>query len=177
MANSHLKNNEMFFDAIMAAAKKAPKTHKDKGFGEFVDQLYKFAPSGDLKAYGPEDLCAMAESLFDFISERSKDTPKVRIYNPEKKKNGWDSEYTVIEIVNDDMPFLVDSITEEIKRHGLKIFGLLHPVSIVKRDTKGALQDISSAEKANDASNAESVIHMQVSYIGDAKKRSELEKD
>lgn len=180
MANSNLKNNaknnEMFLEAVMAATKKAPKALKDKGFAEFVEQFYKFAPIGDLKSYSSSDLESIAENLFNFASERHKGTPKIRVYNPDKKKNGWEGQYTVIEIVNDDMPFLVDSVTEEIKRHGLKIFGLLHPVIEIERDPKGALQETHSLEKAKNKTNAESIMHLQVSYMSESKNRDALEK-
>lgn len=177
MANSHLKNNQTFFETVINTAKKAPKAYKDKGFIGFVEQLYKFAPTSDLRAYSAEDLCALAEDIFKFAENRPKGAPKVRIYNPSKKENGWNSEYTAIEIVNDDMPFLVDSITEEIKKHGLKIFGLLHPVTAITRTAKGELKEIESLENSKDNENAESVIHMQVSHISSNKTRDALEKD
>jgi glutamate dehydrogenase len=45
-------------------------------------------------------------------------TPKLRVYNPRTEEHGWSSPHTVIEIVNDDMPFLVDSVTMEVNRQG-----------------------------------------------------------
>lgn len=177
MTNSHIKNNEMFFEAVISSAKKALKVEKDKGFVEFVEQLYKFAPSSDLKSYSPEDLCGLASNLFKFMSARRKGEAKIRIYNPESKANGWESQYTTIEIVNDDMPFLVDSITEETNRHGLKILGLLHPVLEVIRDEKGNLKEVRAGDGSKENGNAESIIHLQVSYIADAKKREKLEQD
>ena len=177
MANAHLKNNEMFFDAVIAQAKKAPKSDKDKGFVEFVEQLYKFAPANDLKSYSPESLCGLAENLFKFAGDRAKGTPKVRVYNTEKKDYGWESQYTTIEMINDDMPFIVDSITEEINRHGLKIFGLLHPVVSISRGNKGHVETVSSLEHTGQNTNAESIIHMQVSHISDSRQLEKLEKD
>ena len=40
--------------------------------------------------------------------------PKIRVFNPRTEEHGWSSPHTVIEMVNDDMPLLVDSITMEI---------------------------------------------------------------
>lgn len=177
MTNSHLKNNEIFFESIIAAAKKISKTDKDKGFVEFVEQLYKFAPTNDLRAYNQEELANLAQNIFAFMFERKKGTPLIRVYNPEKKTHGWQSQYTVIEMANHDMPFIVDSITEEINRHGLKIFCLLHPVVEIIRDPKGKLKAAHSLENARDNKNAESIIHLQVSYISDAKEREKLEQD
>ena len=51
---------------------------------------------------------------------------KLRVYNPKLEQNGWQSTHTVVEIVNDDMPFLVDSVGIEINRHGLNIHLVIH---------------------------------------------------
>jgi len=40
----------------------------------------------------------------------------VRAYNPTREQHGWQSTHTVVEIVNDDMPFLVDSVAMELNR-------------------------------------------------------------
>ena len=47
--------------------------------------------------------------------------PRVRVLNPTLAEHGWQSTHTVVEIVNDDMPFLVDSVTMEVNRHGLAL--------------------------------------------------------
>jgi len=177
MTNSNIKNNEIFFESVISAVRKMTKTDKDKGFVEFAQQLYKFAPATDLRSYSTDNLTSLARNLFDFAASRKKGEPLIRIYNPEQKKHNWESKYTVIEMVNDDMPFLVDSVTEEVSRHGLKIFGMLHPVVEITRGDKGALQSIQTLEHPHQNKDAESVIHLQVSYISEEKTRNQLEKD
>src|SRR3546814_19862732 len=44
-------------------------------------------------------------------------------------------------IINDDMPFLVDSTSQAVAAQGLAVHRILHPVVKVKRDAKGHLQD------------------------------------
>jgi glutamate dehydrogenase len=65
--------------------------------------------------------------------------PKVRIYNPSAEEHGWQSTHTVIEIVNDDMPFLVDSIIMEVNRQGLTLHLIIHPVMRIERDGNGEM--------------------------------------
>ncbi len=52
----------------------------------------------------------------------------MRVFNPRLDENGWESAHTVVEIVGDDMPFLVDSVTMEINRQGLTLHLIIHPV-------------------------------------------------
>ena len=52
---------------------------------------------------------------------------------------GWGCPHTVIQIVNDDMPFLVDSVTAALNSRGYGVRLLIHPVIGVKRDAKGKI--------------------------------------
>ena len=45
----------------------------------------------------------------------------------------------IVEIINNNMPFLVDSITACINSLGFSIHLLTHPVLLVKRDKKGVI--------------------------------------
>ena len=45
-------------------------------------------------------------------------------------------------LVNDDMPFLVDSISAQVAEFGLSIDRLVHPVLRVERDAQGKLEDL-----------------------------------
>src|SRR5262249_33911701 len=69
-----------------------------------------------------------ALSLWEFGEVREPGKPKIRLFNPTVEANGWTLEHTVIEIVNDDMPFLVDSVSAELNRLERTIHLLLHPV-------------------------------------------------
>ena len=48
----------------------------------------------------------------------------------------------VVDIVTDDMPYLVDSVTTELNRHEAEIQVLVHPLLRVGRDVTGALRGI-----------------------------------
>ena len=55
-------------------------------------------------------------------------TALVRVYNPTFEQHGWQSPHTAIDIVSDDMPFLVDSVSMELSRREAGIHVLVHPV-------------------------------------------------
>ena len=63
----------------------------------------------------------------------------MRVFNPTIDEHGWQSTHTIVEIVNDDMPFLVDSVTMEVNRHGLTLHLIIHPIVTVQRGTDGTL--------------------------------------
>jgi glutamate dehydrogenase len=76
-----------------------------------------------------------------------------------------------IGIVNDDMPFLVDSITNAIAARQLTIHRLLHPVVCVARDDKGELTE--ARPLCDDKSRRESMMYIELDRA-DARGRQEL---
>ncbi|MEQ1497468.1 MAG: NAD-glutamate dehydrogenase domain-containing protein [Novosphingobium sp.] len=75
-------------------------------------------------------------------------------------------------LINDDMPFLVDSIAATISAHGLTIDRLLHPVIAVRRDGEGRLLEVLDAHAAGE--KRESVIYLETDRA-DARLRRSLE--
>jgi glutamate dehydrogenase len=104
----------------------------------------------------------------------------LRVYNPNLEQHGWHSDHTVVEIVNDDMPFLVDSVTMELNRLGLALHSAIHPVFRVWRSGKGAhagdIERIGQghAEAGDGNSELESFIHFEVDRCGDGERLEEV---
>ena len=83
------------------------------------------------------DLFGAVLSLWQFAHVRKPGEPKVRVFNPMVEEHGWQSPHTVVQIVNDDMPFLVDSMQMEVQRNGLTLHFIAHPIVTVRRDAQG----------------------------------------
>src|SRR3954451_14966577 len=94
----------------------------------FVRAYYKGAPAEDLRGREPVDLYGAAFSHWAFGRERADGAALVRVYNPTFEQHGWQSPHTAVDIVSDDMPFLVDSVSMELSRRELGIHVLVHPV-------------------------------------------------
>ncbi len=106
-------------------------------FLEFMTRFFAGVTPEDLLDRRPESLFALALSLWRFAATRATGTAKVQVFNPSMEETGWQDRHTVVEIVNDDMPFLVDSVTAELARQGREITMLVHPVMTVERDVAG----------------------------------------
>ena len=104
----------------------------------------------DLAERDPLDLYGAALAQLRSAELRQPGEVKLRVYNPKLEQHGWQSTHTVVEIVNDDMPFLVDSVGIELNRHGLNIHLVIHPVLTVRRDEAGRLVDLGTAEQVGD---------------------------
>ena len=138
---------------------------------EFIAQYYRRLDPDDLPNASPEDLYGAAMSHWQLLQKRKAGEARLRVINPSVPEHGWQSPHTVIEIVNDDMPFLVDSLTNEINRHGLTAHRVIHPVIEIQRDAKGAFKGIAADGKG---SLRESVIHAEVDRRSDAESIASL---
>jgi glutamate dehydrogenase len=143
----------------------ANKAARKRGGGaaaaRFVRQYYAQVPPNDIFATPEDDLLAAALSLWRYGQNRKGSGPKIRIFNPDAKKDGWSSPHTVIELVNDDMPFLVDSVTAELNRRNLTIHLVIHPVVAVRRKA-GKLQDLVARAEAGCEHKNESLMHLEI---------------
>src|SRR5439155_18888597 len=93
----------------------------------FVRRYYEHVAEDDLLERSVLDLYGAALAQWNLIQERRPSETKVHVYNPRFEEHGWASTHTVIEIVGDDMPFLVDSVGMELTRRGSAIHLFIHP--------------------------------------------------
>ena len=129
---------------------------------EFTRRYYSWVPREDLADRSPVDLYGAAVSHFGFGHQRAPGEAKVRVYNPRFDEHGWQSTHTVLEIVIDDMPFLVDSVRMEVNNRGYAVHMMLHPIINVRRDGEGRISEILPLEADDEDAVSESVIHVEV---------------
>ncbi|MGH8724106.1 MAG: NAD-glutamate dehydrogenase, partial [Burkholderiales bacterium] len=127
----------------------------------------------ELAARAAADLQGAAAAHLAFGKLFSSGKAAIRVCNPVREQHGWQSTHTVIEIVNDDMPFLVDSVTMEVNRQGLTLHLVIHPVLRVVRDAKGELVSVHKPAESSEG-RLESFIHLEVDRQTDPAKLAEL---
>lgn len=93
---------------------------------EFVRQFFGTVAMDDLLEWDIEDLYGAAINFWSLIQNRAPDETKIRIYNPDYERHSWQTTHTVVEVICDDMPFLVDSIRMVINRMGLSSHLIMH---------------------------------------------------
>src|SRR5437763_9292309 len=135
---------------------------------KFIRRYFALVAPDDIIYTSFETLLGAALSLWQFGEIRHVGAAKVRLFNPTAEANGWGLEHTVIEIVNDDMPFLVDSVSAEVTRLGRNIHLLLHPVVRVRRDAGSKRVELESTQDAQLDAIVESYMHVEIDQESDA---------
>lgn len=129
---------------------------------KFIRQYYEWAAPEDLDEHSPLDLYGAAVAHWKFASRRRPGETRVRVYNPRFEDDGWQCAHTVVEIVADDMPFLVDSVRMEVNRQGFSVHLILHPIMRVLRDEEGRLLEILGPAERREDAIPESIMHVEV---------------
>lgn len=135
----------------------------------FASLLFSNISNGGLDVYPAGCLAELAISTYNLFDVREHNA--VRLYAYEYESPAV-SPFTVIEIVNDDMPFIVSSVLAELNARGLNIRFIAHPVMWVQRDGESHVTDIYT-ERAGRNVHPESVLHIHVEQMG-ADARNEL---
>ncbi len=147
------------------------------GLADFAAELYQQGAAEDLVAYSADELAAFARATFQDFRSHPRGTSRISVTNPSFKTKGrMAGEVTVIELVNDNMPFLVDSVMAELHDSKLTVHLVLHPIYNVERGAQGELVSFSGHKGgAAREDHQESVIHIHVSRIVNEEARAGLE--
>ena len=124
-------NKAAKIDAVVALIDARSQKGERGSLVTFARSYFERVDPEDIAARSVEDLYGALLSHWQFARKRDSGTAKVRVFNPGAGEHGWASRHTVIEVVNDDMPFLVDSASMEINRQALTLHLIVHPIFAV----------------------------------------------
>ncbi|HWF99589.1 MAG TPA: NAD-glutamate dehydrogenase [Steroidobacteraceae bacterium] len=105
----------------------------------FLRAYFRGVGEEDLAERAPSALAGAARSHLQLGWRRAPGQSLVRIFNPDRERDGFESPHTLVQIVTEDRPFLVDSIGIAFARAGLAMHLIVHPVLEVRRDRRGRL--------------------------------------
>ncbi|MDQ3424565.1 MAG: NAD-glutamate dehydrogenase [Actinomycetota bacterium] len=165
-----------------AAGRTRSGSARDADGTALLPVYYRHVPVEEIADRSPADIYGAAMSHDRLAGTRPQGTGTVRCFTPTVDEHGWSAGgHSVVEIVTDDMPFLVDSVTMELSRQGRAIHVVVHPQLLVRRDITGALLDLveGDADKqgADDAHDVvrESWMHFEIDRESDKQELSDIE--
>ncbi|TCC54936.1 NAD-glutamate dehydrogenase [Kribbella pittospori] len=144
----------------------------------FLERYYRYVAAEDVAERQPTDCLGAARHHYKTAASRPQGTAKVHVFTPTLEEHGWSADgRTVVEIVVDDMPFLVDSASMAITDHSLELQLLIHPQFVVRRDVAGTLQEVLDDTEPSDAHDLvrESWMHLEIERIADVADQRALE--
>ncbi|KOX10934.1 MULTISPECIES: NAD-glutamate dehydrogenase [Micromonospora] len=147
----------------------------DHDAATLVGRFWRFAPDEELVGLTAEEMLDAARAHRDLAQQRVPGELKLRIHEPHA-----DQHHTVVEIVTDDMPFLVDSVTALLNSYHLDVHLLVHPLVVVRREPLGRLTEVSADVEPDDAiagDIVESWMRIEIDPVRDADERDRLRRE
>ena len=176
-----LKKSELLDRATkLAAARRGSGGPPADEVGALIKAYYRHIGGDDLSERTDVDLYAALASQFRLADNRPQGRANVHVFTPSHADNGWSAGgHSVVEIVTDDMSFLVDSVTMELSRQLREIHLVIHPQFDVVRDITGVLQTVHPIKDESKPAEAEAVreswMHIEISRLGADEDPHEIE--
>ncbi|HEX4853172.1 NAD-glutamate dehydrogenase [Arenimonas sp.] len=167
--NAHALASADTLDAVIAALPAGLPVAEKALLERFTRGFFARLPEDELAGRPARDWAQVAQSFLGFCRQRKAGAPKLQVFNPSLATDGFDSTHTVVRIVNDDMPFLVDSVRMALAQFGASLHQIAHPVFNVARDAAGQLQDVGQGLP-------ESMMYLEIDRQADADTLQAIEK-
>lgn len=137
---------------------KVPHT-QTKQVEQFATCLYAHMSKDDLNARNDSDLYGAVLSLWNALNKTPQGETHLRVFNPSQSKHGWQSTHSIIEVIQPDMPFLVDSVGMALNRMGITAHVMLHTPLAIERSPR----DVTRVSYLNDS--PDNTEHVAVFFI------------
>ena len=111
----------------------------------FTKAFFQKMPMTQLQQLDPAHAVDIATESYAFIMDRKLGQPKIEISRCQK------SQSLILMLLNDDMPFLVDSLMSELARHAIIPQEVVHPILSLSRDKKGKYRAIQGGQAQNES--------------------------
>ena len=165
MSVTHHQHSVLLERVFSLINEKVDANHSNKVI-QFGNLLLKTMSFDDIDGRSDSDLYGAILSLWQLLQNKKNGAPSIKVFNPEIAKHGWRSSHTVIEVIVDDMPFLVDSIRMAITRLNFTSHLILHAPMHFVRDAKGNVTQFLDKQSREKGHNSETVF-----YIGSVSKQ------
>ncbi|MGS0684405.1 NAD-glutamate dehydrogenase [Nakamurella sp. GG22] len=146
-----------------------------------IDAYFRHVPPED-QPKSAQDVLGIVDGHWRVGERRQPGEVRIRVFNPapspSEGSQGWTDTKTVINIVTDDMPSLVDSVIGALTIKNVTVHRVLHPILISRRGPDGVLQEVAgeSGRAAESASTfRESWMHVLIDRLSDAERAETIE--
>lgn len=157
------EKNLIINEVVEKIQSKLPKNKADL-CSDFVKQFYITMSYDDLKEAKIDDLFGLAINFWELIETRKPREIKFRIYNPTNEQFGWQSNHTILELICDDMSFLVDSLRIILNRLDISLYLTIHMggIHLLRDENHQVIRILNRQEEQVAGSSIEAPIVMKI---------------
>ncbi len=140
------------------------KLNPSKTTLDLAQLLWQYVPLEDLLAFSATEQALLTIQTSEHIATRKPGQAKVNLYNV-KDSDDHLSQVTIVEIINDDMPFIFDSIVALMSETENHVCLIAHPIISLERAPGGMLRQIATQTTTSSEFVRESLMHIHIERI------------
>ena len=157
-----------FIDQMTQAIMAHHRGEEAQALIDFVALFYDQYPVTELNGRKVSDVYGASFANWHFVQEKPSKRAKVRVYNPTLEQDGWLSSHTIVSVMHNDMPFLVDSIRMEMNRRNIAIHSVKSTIAFVQRDAAGNIELFRAAHgEPTQNEQREALVYLEVNRLID----------
>lgn len=140
--------------------------HDAAAIKRFAEVYFESVTQFEFAEKNIEDLYGATFASWNFLQHRAKNEIKLKVFNPTQAENGWASTHSVIQILTDDAPFIIDTVRMEINRRHMSVHTVHTSTIQVERNQSGqALLNTLSKKLHGDVTAPEGVFEEAFVYL------------
>nr|WP_230206126.1 NAD-glutamate dehydrogenase [Coxiella-like endosymbiont of Amblyomma americanum] len=175
----YTSSSEEIIENVISYAKEHITKNTDNLLTLFIQLFCNNLSIEDMQERAIEDVYGMIYSQWELMFHRRPKETKIRVFNPNYENDGWQSTHTIIQVVTNDMPFIVDSIRMEINRLGLTTHLMVHMGGVkISRNKKYQVNNIFAYHIESYKENTlEAPIYMEIDRQTDLKVLMDIQRN
>ena len=164
-----------FLQSIKSAVKEKLSSTEAKYLLSFADEFFLSAFVDEFEGRQVSDVLGLLVSAWKFIQHYDGKTAKVKVFDPNLEEHGWQSSHTVLLVMQNNMPFIVDSMRMSLAEREVKTHTIQYASFNIDRDEQGKLLNIKTHKhKADDISAGEGLVFIEVDRHTDEASKNSL---
>ncbi len=140
-----MQEKASFLVAVLEHIRGRLDAHEHDLATAFTRQFWSRVAAEDLDDRSIDDAAAMTIACLRHFERRAWNAVDIDVENPQRDRDGWASDSTIVQIAHPDMPFITDSVLMELSHRGLVTHHLQNMVFATVRDAQGRLLEIDPA--------------------------------
>ena len=143
-----IDDRTMMLDEVLRLA--AERHQGDDLLSDFLAEYYRELPGVDVDGRTAAEMYAVAVTHLGFGKHRPPGRTLLRVFTPDTERDGWSSDRSILLLVADDAPFLVDTVRMVLERHGVATHLMVHPMLRVERSADDDLIHVLDVDGSDD---------------------------
>tara|TARA_R110001592_G_scaffold6853_5_gene37843 strand:- start:5654 stop:10510 length:4857 start_codon:yes stop_codon:yes gene_type:complete len=157
------RSKTQFLESVKLAIKETLPEAEAKDLFFFADEFFLSSFVGEFEGRRISDILGLLVSARKFIQNYDGETAKVVVFDPNLEEHGWQSSHTILMIMQNNMPFIVDSVRMTLASREVKTHTIQYASFHVDRDKNGKFNTFKSQKhKAHDASSGEGLVFIEL---------------